>query len=399
MLEAYIVDGVRTPRGRAVKGHLRDIRPVDLLKPLFKALEQRSRIDSSIVEDVVLGCVTAVGSQGANIAKIAALYAGWSASVAGITVNRFCCSGLDALNFAAAQLTCGVADVMVAGGVESLSSVPMFSDKGAWFSDPDVSKTTRFLHMGIAADLIATLGKIERSSLDEFALRSHERARTAQTEKRFASVVVPIKNPAGESLTIDESVRDIDLQKLNSMQPIFGNLDDGRFDTLALSQYPQLKAINHLHHVATSPAQVDGAALLLLANEQGIATHSLRPKARIVQAASASAEPVVMLTGHIFAAEKLLARAGLKAADIDLWEVNESFAASVINFQNHFSIDSAHLNVNGGAIALGHPLGATGGVLIITLMNELIRQGKKRGIAAIPGGAGVGVATLIEIVE
>lgn len=399
MLDAYIVDGVRTPRGRATKGHFKNLRPVDLLKPLYEALEQRCSMDSIIVEDVVLGCVTAVGDQGANIAKISALFAGWHDNVAGITVNRFCCSGLDAINLASAQLSGGVADVMVAGGVESLSSVPMFSDKGAWFSDPDVSNATRFLHMGIAADLIATLENIERLSLDEFALRSHERARVAQIEKRFDSAMVPIQNSDGESLAFDESVRELDLEKLESMQPIFENIEEGRFDNLARTQYPQLSAVNHLHHVATSPAQVDGAALLLLANGKGLKTHGLKPKARIVQAATASADPVMMLTGHIAATEKLLVRTGLKKENIDLWEINESFAASVINFQNHFSIDSAQLNVNGGAIALGHPLGATGGVLIITLMNELIRQGKKRGIAAIPGGAGVGVATLIEICE
>jgi acetyl-CoA C-acetyltransferase len=397
MQSAVIVDAVRIPRasirGTAAYGALK---PVDLLQPLFTALAERNQLDSAEVEDVLLGCSTQNGDQGANIAKIAALYSGWSEQVSGVTLNRFCCSGLDAINLAASKIMSGMESVLVAGGVEQLSAVPMFSDRGAWYSDPKVMKATRFMHMGLSADLIASQQGFSREHLDSCALQSHQRATTAASNGYFNRSLIPVRDH--NNLTLlgsDNTVRpQLSRQQLTALPSSFADfVQQGQ--ALVSKIYPNTK-LEAFHTAGNSPALVDGASLLLLASEDACSRLSLTPRARIVHYANASDEPVRMLTGHLRATEKLFAATGLQASDIDLWEVNESFAASVLYFQQYFNIANEQLNVNGGAIALGHPLGATGGNLMGTLLDELERRNLKRGIVAICGGAGVGVTTLIE---
>lgn len=396
MEHAYIVDAVRLPRAR-VKGDqsaYSSLRALDLLAPLFKALEQRNDLQPQWVEDVLLGCNTQVAGQGADIAKIASLYAGWPDSVSGVTLNRFCCSGLDAVNLAASKIMSGMESVVVAGGVEQLSRVPMFSDKGAWFSDKKVMAKTRFMHMGVSADLIANLKGFERQQLDELAVRSHQKACAAQQEGYFEPGLVTVTSlQDGESLTKDDSVRpEVQLQHLASLEPSFAEAAKYLPDPLK-SKIPGYQA---MHTPGTSPSLVDGASLVLLASKKACEQHQLTPKARVRHFANASDDPLIMLTGHIKATEKLLKATGLSVSDIDLWEVNESFAASVLNYQQHFAIETDRLNVNGSAIAMGHPLGATGGNLVSMALYELERRDLKRAIVSIPGGAGVGVTTLIE---
>ncbi len=396
--EAYIVDAVRIPRARA-KGEdsiYGKLKPVDLLKPLFHALSERNKLDSQEVEDVLLGCSTQSGDQGANLAKIAALYAGWSDQVSGVTLNRFCCSGLDAINLGAAKILSGMEGVVVAGGVEKLTSVPMFADKGAWFSDPLVMKKTRFLHMGLAADLIATQENYSREQLDDLALKSHQKASLATCQGYFSDSLVPVLNKEGKAhLEQDEGIRaHISPQKLAQLPASFSAFVEAG-QKVVDQVYPQDTLVAK-HSPGNSPALVDGASLVLLASKEKCKALNLKPRARIRHFANASDEPVKMLTGHIRAMEKMFKDTGLTVDDIDLWEVNESFAASVLKFQQHFAISDSKLNVNGSAIAMGHPLGATGGNLLGMLLDELERQDKQRGVIAICGGAGVGVVTMIE---
>ncbi len=399
--EAYIVDAVRIPRARAKgeEGIYAELKPVDLLKPLFHALSERNNLDSCHVEDVLLGCSTQSGDQGANIAKIAALYAGWSDQVSGATVSRFCCSGLDAINMGAAKILCGMESLVVAGGVEKMTSVPMFSDKGAWFSDPKVMKKTRFLHMGLAADLIAKQENYSREQLDKLALNSHHRAANATEKGYFSGSLIPVINADGHPyLNQDEGIRaNMNARKLSLLPASFSAFVE-MGQKVVDQVYPQ-DTLTAMHGPGNSPALVDGASLVLLASKEKCEQLNLKPRARIRHFANASDEPVVMLTGHIRAMDKMLKATGLSADDIDLWEVNESFAASVLKFQQHFNIDDDKLNVNGSAIAMGHPLGATGGNLLGILLDELERQDKQRGVIAICGGAGVGVVTMIERIK
>lgn len=393
MQQACIVDAVRLPRARIGKtgSKYSELRPVDMLKPLFKALTSRQPLETSLVDDVILGCNTQVDGQGANIAKTAALYAGWSDSVSGATVNRFCCSGLDAINIAASKIKSGMSDIVVAGGVEQISQVPMFKDKGDWFSNPKVMRATRFMHMGLSADLIACHLGFSREQLDAYALRSHQRATNAAELNYFSKSLVPIEENA---LAIDNAIRpEATPAQFEALPVAFAEALEQAKPALAAAG---LEGIECRHSAGSSPALVDGASLVLLASEKACREQQLPIRARVTQAKDASADPVIMLTGHIKATEKLLASAGLSASDIDLWEINESFAASVLNFQRHFAIADDIFNVNGGAIAMGHPLGATGGILVSTVLDELERRDLKRALIAIPGGAGVGVATLIE---
>lgn len=398
MNEAYIIDAIRIPRARA---HCKDaayasLKPVDLLKPLFKAIENRNGINSADIDDVILGCVTQTGDQGANIAKIASLYAGWSSKVSGATVNRFCCSGLDAINFASSNIMAGMDSLIVAGGIEKLSSVPMFSDAGAWFSDPNVMEASKFMHMGLAADLIAAQQGYTREQLDVVAMQSHQRAEIAQKGGYFQHSLIPVNNADGsELLSVDEGPRsNLNLEKLSALPASFSDfVASGQRTVDSVYTNTILQA---LHSPGNSPALVDGASLVLLANADKCKNLGLKPRAKIRHFSSGSDEPVKMLTGHISATKKLLRATRLSVADIDLWEVNESFAASVLNYQHHFQISDDNLNVNGGAIALGHPLGATGGNLVGSLLDELERKNLHRGIVSICGGAGVGVATMIE---
>jgi len=398
MHEALIIDAVRIPRARAKaeNGVYSKLKPVDLLKPLFQALSERNQLDSAEVEDVLLGCSTQSGDQGSNLAKIASLYAGWSDQVSGATLNRFCCSGLDAINLAASKVMSGMESLVVAGGVEQLSRVPMFADKGPWYSDPKVMKATRFMHMGLSADLIAVQNNYSRAQLDQLAQQSHERAANASEHGYFDRSLVPVNDDQGRPLlTQDESIRaDISLDKLAKLPPSFTDFV-AHSQPLIDKAYPGT-TLEARHSAGNSPALVDGASLVLLASQERCEALKLKPRARIRHFANASDEPVRMLTGHLRATEKLLHACDLKASDIDLWEINESFASTVLMYKEHFSIDNQRLNVNGSAIALGHPLGATGGNLLGMLLDELERRDLKRGIVAICGGAGVGVATLVE---
>lgn len=397
MNTAYIVDAVRIPRAKVnAEGSVyANLKPVDLLAPLFHALTERNALSSAAIEDVLLGCATQSGEQGANIAKIAALYAGWSEQVSAATINRFCCSGLDAINLAASKIISGMESIVVAGGIEQLSQVPMFSDQGAWFSNKKVMKKTKFLHMGLAADLIATQNNYSRSELDALALQSHTRAAQAQNLGYFSKSMIPIMDNNGEALLAsDNAIRStISADKLAALPASFTEYK--AIGQAVIDQvYPD--QLRTLHSAGNSPAMVDGASLVLIASNHACQQYDLKPRARIVHFANGSDEPVKMLTGHILATEKLLQACQLQASEIDLWEVNESFAASVLNYRDHFNIDNDRLNVNGSAIAMGHPLGATGGNLIAILLDELERRNLHRGIVAICGGAGVGVCTMIE---
>ena len=397
MKSAYIVDAVRIPRAKvnAEGGAYAQLKPVDLLAPLFTALSDRNALPSEAVEDVLLGCSTQSGEQGANIAKIATLYAGWSDQVSGATLNRFCCSGLDAINLAASKVMSGMENIVVAGGIEQISQVPMFADKGAWFSNKKVMKKTKFLHMGLAADLIATQNNYQRSDLDSLAEDSHKRAAHAHANGYFSKSLVPIKDENGQNiLEADNGIRaNISAEKLAALPASFTQFKDMGQYVVDQVYKDQLKT---LHSPGNSPALVDGASLVLIASDDACKQYDLKPRARIVHFANGSDEPVKMLTGHITATEKLLKACKLTPQDIDLWEANESFASSVMNYRDHFKIDNSALNVNGSAIAMGHPLGATGGNLIGVLLDELERRSLQRGIVSICGGAGVGVTTLIE---
>jgi acetyl-CoA C-acetyltransferase len=397
MSEAFIVDTIRLPRAKAhpVKGAYAALKPVDLLKPLYDALLERNSFSSADVDQVLLGCSSQVFDQGTNIAKISALNAGWADSVSGITLSSFCCSGLDAINLGASKLMAGIDSVVVAGGIEQLSRVHMFADKGAWHCDPEVMRNTRFMHMGLAADLIACIGGFSREQLDSLALQSHQRARAATKAGYFSRSLIGVKGTHGKPLLeADDAIRDgLDLATLAALPASFTEqLPVGQLQVDRVYAPLQLQAI---HSAGNAPALVDGASLVLMANAETCARKGWTPRAKVQFFANASDEPVQMLTGHLRATEKLLQRTGLAAADIDLWEVNESFAASVLLYQRHFSIDSDKLNVNGGAIAMGHPLGASGGNLIGMLVDEMERRDLKRGVASICGGAGLGVATLI----
>ncbi|MCA0900042.1 MULTISPECIES: acetyl-CoA C-acyltransferase [Microbulbifer] len=397
MQSANIIDTVRIPRARshAEKGAYAQVKPVGLLAPLFRALQTRNDLDPTIVDDVLLGCSTQSGEQGSNIAKMAAMYAGWPDSVPGASISRFCCSGLDAVNTSAAHITAGMASVMVAGGVEHLSRVPMFSDKGPWYSDKEVMRATRFMHMGLSADLIATREGYSRAQLDELALQSQQRAAHASQAGHFASALIPVTDSEGEPiLQADDGIRTTTMEKLSALPESFREFAPLAQKLVGFT-YPGTE-LDCRHTAGNAPALVDGASLVLLASDNACAEYGLKPRAKVRHFASASDEPVQMLTGHLRATEKLLSTTGLKPEGIDLWEINESFAASVLKYQQHFAIDFDKLNVNGGAIAMGHPLGATGGILIGMLLDELERRDLQRGLVAICGGAGVGVATLIE---
>lgn len=399
-MTVYIYDAVRTPRGagKKDKGALGSVAPLDLVAQLLHALPQRNDFDAAQVEDLVLGCVTQVGAQGANIARIAALHAGWPDTVPGITVNRFCTSGLDACAIAAARIAAGESELLLAGGVESMSQVAMFSDKGAWYSDPAVMRSTRFTPLGISADLLATLEGFDRETLDRLALESHRRALAARENAVFAESLVPVTGADGSVvLAQDEPPRaGLTLEKLNALPAAFEEMGKQGFDQAVLKAYPQVASVSHVHSPGNSPAPADGASLLLIGNEQCADRHGLAPKARIVASASAAADPVLMLTAAEDATRKVLARSGLSLDDIDRFEVNEAFAATTLRYQRVFELDDTRVNVNGGAIALGHAMGATGGMLIAQVLDELKRSGGRYGLVAVAGGGGLGSAMIVE---
>lgn len=400
MTEAFILDAVRTPRGKGRSGgSLNQVTPVYLAAWVLKALRERSTPDASRIDDVVLGCVEPVGEQGANIARAAVLHADYPINVPGVTVSRFCASGLEACNQAAAQIMSGQAGLTVGGGVESMSRVPMFSSGGAWPADPQVAAKTAFVPQGISADLIATKWGYSRSDLDTYAVASQQRAKAAWESKYFTSSIVPVRDING--LTIldhDETMRpQATLESLAQLKPAFQEQGEKYgFDSVILQRYPEVERINHVHHAGNSSGIVDGAAAVLFGSRDMGRQLGLKPRARIRSFASIGSEPSIMLTGPSHAAEKALQRAGMGVADIDLWELNETFAAVVLRFMEALAVPHEKINVNGGAIAMGHPLGATGAMLLGTLLDELERRDLATGLATLCVGAGMATATIIE---
>jgi len=399
MPDAFIFDAIRTPRGRGrAGGGLAGVKPVHLLTGLLRELPRRAGLDPAAVEDVILGCVTPVGEQGANIARAAVLAAGWDERVPGVQLNRFCASGLEAVNLAAAMVRSGWEQLVLAGGVESMSRVPMGSDGGALIDDPEISQAVGFVPQGIGADLLATLDGFSRAELDAFAVESQRRAAAARAAGRFARSLVPVRDPGGQVLLAeDEHMRpDTTLETLAKLPPAFAQLGAAGFDAVALRRYPHLTRIEHLHTAGNSSGIVDGAALVLVGSAARGRALGLTPRARIVSAAVVGSEPTIMLTGPAPAARLALERAGLGFDDIDLFEINEAFAAVVLHFQRETGVDLERINVNGGAIALGHPLGATGAMILGALLDELERRGGRYGLAALCVGGGMGIATIIE---
>lgn len=399
MRDAYIFDVVRTPRGLGKKkGSLYEVSPIELLVTVFKALEGRNHLDTSQIEDVILGCVTPVGEQGADIARIAALYAGWDVKVAGVTLNRFCASGLEACNLCAAKIMAGVEDLVVAGGVESMSRVPMGSDGGAWYQDPRVNNALSFIPQGVSADLISTLEGFTREDVDRFALRSHQKAANATTRGYFKQSMIPVKDINGiVILDHDELIReDASMEAMSSLKPSFIIPGQMGFDDTAMKKYPKLEKINHVHHAGNSSGIVDGAAVMLIGSKEKGKELGLRPRAKLKSFAVTGEEPTIMLTGPIPATKKALKKAGMTINDIDLFEINEAFSAVVLKVMQDLIIDPEKVNVNGGAIAMGHPLGITGGMLLNTLLDELERRDKQTGLCTLCVGGGMGITTIIE---
>ena len=399
MTEAYIYDAVRTPRGKGKKdGSLHQATPVWLLRTLLQALQQRNQLDTSLVDDVVLGCVTPIGEQGADIARTAVLDAEWAQTVAGVTLSRFCASGLEAVNLAAAKVRGGMEDLVVAGGVESMSRWPMGSDGGAWFMDPRINSKIGFVPQGVGADLIGTLEGWGRADVDAFAVRSHQRAAAARADGRFKKSIVPVHDIAGLAmLAEDETIRPAtSVEGLAKLQPSFEAMGQMGFDATALRRYTTVERIEHMHHAGNSSGIVDGAALMLIGSAQAGARAGLKARARIRSMGVIGSEPTIMLTGPAPSCVKALKKAGMAARDVDLWEINEAFAVVPMKAARELDIDMDRINVNGGAIAMGHPLGATGCLILGTLLDELERTDKATGCATLCVGGGMGIATIIE---
>ncbi|MFC5142129.1 acetyl-CoA C-acetyltransferase [Actinomycetospora rhizophila] len=400
MTEAFIYDALRTPRGRGkATGSLHATKPVSLVVGLIDELRKRNpELDPDKIEDVVLGCVSPIGDQGGDIAKTAAIAAGLPDHVGGVQLNRFCASGLEAVNQAGQRVRSGFEDLIVAGGVESMSRVPMASDGGAWAMDPETNFKTSFVPQGIGADLIATLEGFSREDVDAYALESQTRAAKSWADGAFERSIVPVVDRNGlVVLDHDEHVRETTMEGLSGLKPSFAGIGDmGGFDAVALQKYHWVEAINHVHHPGNSSGIVDGAALVLLGTEEAGKQNGLTPRARIVATAVSGADPTIMLTGPTPACEKVLAKAGMTVDDIDLLEINEAFAAVPMKLMRDLGFPHERTNVAGGAIALGHPLGATGAMLVGTMVDELERRDLRRAIVTLCIGGGMGVATIIE---
>ncbi len=399
MSEAFIYDAVRTPRGKGkADGSLHEVKPVNLLAGVLAELQRRSGFDTGEVDDVVMGCVSPVGEQGACIAKTAALRAGWDMRCAGVQVNRFCASGLEAVNLAAQKVRSGWEDLVVAGGVESMSRVPLGSDGGPWAQDPETNMATDFVPQGIGADLIATLEGFSRADVDAFAVESQRRAAAAREAGHFARSIVPVKDALGQViLGHDEFIKpQTTLEGLAALKASFEQLGAMGFDATAIKRYPQVERIVHVHHAGNSSGIVDGAAAMLIGSEDKGRALGLTPRARIVATALSGADPTIMLPGPMPATRKALAKAGLRIDQIDLFEVNEAFAAVPMRFMKELGVPHDRVNVNGGAIAMGHPLGATGAMILNTLVDELHRRRLRYGLATLCVGGGMGIATIVE---
>ena len=400
MSDAFIFDHVRSPRGRGkADGSLHEVTALNLAAQTLAAVRDRNNLDTKLVDDVVLGCVDPVGEAGGDIARASALVAGLGNHVPGVQINRFCASGLDAVNFAAAEVMSGQHDMTIGGGVESMSRVGIGASGGAWPVDPTIAVSHYFMPQGISADLIATKYGFSRDDVDAFAVESQKRAAKAWEEGRFKNSVLTVKDVNG--LTIldkDEHMRPTTtMQSLASLQPSFVQMGEmGGFDAVAVQRYPEVEAITHVHHAGNSSGIVDGAAAVLIGSKEAGARAGLKPRARIKAFANIGSEPGIMLTGPLAVTEKVLKKAGMKLSDIDLIEINEAFAAVVLRFMQAFDIDNAKINVNGGAIAMGHPLGATGAMLVGTALDELERTGKSTALITLCIGAGMGTATIIE---
>jgi acetyl-CoA C-acetyltransferase len=401
MAEALVYDAVRTPRGKGkVNGSLHSTKPVDLVVGLMhETLARNDSLDPNAIEDVVLGCVSPIGDQGGDIAKTAAIKAGLPDTVAGVQLNRFCASGLEAVNIGAQKVASGWEDLVMTGGVESMSRVPMGSDGGAWAMDPETNYDTSFVPQGVSADLIATIEDFSRDDVDSYAARSQERAAAAREAGRFDGSVVAVKD-INESVVLDhdEFIRPgTTAETLGGLKPSFAMIGEmGGFDAVALQKYHWVEKINHVHTPGNSSGIVDGASLLLIGSEQVGADQGLEPRAKVLATALSGADPTIMLTGPAPASKKALEKAGLTVDDLDLVEINEAFAAVVLRFVRDMGLDLDKVNVNGGAIAMGHPLGATGGMILGTLIDELERTGGRYGLATLCVGGGMGIATVIE---
>ncbi|AYQ32687.1 acetyl-CoA C-acetyltransferase [Runella sp. SP2] len=402
MAEAFVYDAVRTPRGRGKSdGSLHEVQPVQLLTSVLKAIQERNQLDTSFVDDVIMGCVTPVGEQGADIARTAVIEAGYAESVAGVQLNRFCSSGLEAINQAAAYVMSGQVDMVIAGGVESMSRVPMGTDGGALFMNPQIVARHNIVPQGISADLIATKYGYARRDVDSYAAESYRRAVEAQKDNRFAKSLVPYKDEIGITLLDrDEGVRPgTTVDSLAALKPAFEMMGSMGLDALALMKYAEIDKINHVHHAGNSSQIVDGAAGILIGSKEIGDQLGLRPRAKIKAFAIVGSEPTIMLTGPVPATHKVLKKAGMSIHDIDLFEVNEAFAAIPLFFMEQLGVDHAKVNVNGGAIALGHPLGATGAIISATLIDELERSDKQFGLSTLCIGGGMGIATIFERVN
>ena len=401
MTDCFIYDAVRTPRGRGRKkdGALADAPPLRLAETVLRALPVRGGFDSAAIEDVILGCVEAVGEQGANVGRMAALLAGYDECVPGLQLSRFCSSGLEAVNIAAAKVKAGDADLVVGGGVESMSRVKMGAAGGAWSTDPDLAWSTSFVPQGISADLIATKHGHRREDVDRFAVESQRRAAEAWEQGRFEKSIVPVKDSVGVTmLDRDEHMRPgTTLDDLASLTPSFETM--GRnfgFDAVAIQKHPEVERIEHVHHAGNSSGIVDGAAAVLLGSKEAGTRLGLQPRARIVRSTTVGTEPCIMLTGPAPASRKALSKAGMQPSDIDLWEINEAFSSVCLLFMDEMGIDHDTVNVNGGAIAFGHPLGATGAMLLGTALDELERRDLATALVTLCVGAGMGTSTIIE---
>ncbi|MDB5970070.1 MAG: acetyl-CoA acetyltransferase/thiolase family protein [Hydrocarboniphaga sp.] len=399
MAEAYIYDAVRTPRGRGkADGALHEIPALELATQVLQALRDRNGLDTSRLDDVVLGVVAPVGEQGADIARIAVLNADFDHRVAGVQLDRYCASGLEACNVAAAKVICGEADLAIGGGVESMSRVPMGSAGGAWSVDPSIAFKSYYIPQGVSADLIATRYGFSRHDVDSYAVESQRRAGLAWHEQRFARSVIAIKDALGLTvLDRDEHMRpETTVESLGKLKPSFAEMGAYVFDEIVKQRYPEVGRVQHVHHAGNSSGIVDGASGVLIGSKEIGQALGLKPRARFRAMASIGSEPSIMLTGPEFVTAKVLARAGMSKNDIDLWELNEAFASVVLRLNQAYQIDPARMNVNGGAIAMGHPLGATGGMLLGTVLDELERQDLSTALVTLCVGAGMGTATIIE---
>lgn len=397
--DVFVFDAVRTPRGRGRPGGaLYEVKPIDLIVTLFEALEQRNGLDTERVDDIILGIVNPLGEQGSVLPKSAALLRGWSERICGVQLNRFCASGLEAINTAAAKIASGQSDLIVAGGVESMSRVPMGSDGGPWAEDVATSVATKFVPQGISADLIATLDGTDRTRVDHFAVESHRRASAASDGGYFSNSLIAVRDKSGlPILEQDELIRrDANFDALAKLKPAFHDIGATGFDDVARIRYPEVKTIAHVHTAGNSSCIADGAALVLLGSAEAGRRAGLTPRVRISHAAITGGDPTIMLAEPAPVTRKVLERARLSADDIDLFEVNEAFASVVLRFMSELGVEEDRVNVNGGAIAMGHPLGATGAVLVSTLVDELERRELRRGLVTLCAASGMGIATLIE---